>query len=132
MPRAVLELPRAEVPSYSPMIAPPSSLRPPPGVAKEGEKTQKKKEEPKQEPPAPPEVTKINIPWINREIPVPKEEIVVAASVTAVASVVATLTATSLFNWVLKIAKPVVKQILTRVEKKFGRGRTEEESTTEN
>ena len=73
LPRAVLEIPRAEAPSYVPMLAPPSELRPPVGVAEEGEVKEEK------EPPPPPEIQTITIPWIDHELPVPKEEIVVAA-----------------------------------------------------
>ncbi|AXF42116.1 hypothetical protein STIP37_45 [Synechococcus T7-like phage S-TIP37] len=32
LPRPVLEVPRAEIPSYKPLVVPPSDLRPPPGV----------------------------------------------------------------------------------------------------
>ena len=73
LPRAVLELPRADIPSYTPMLAPPEDLEPPVGVAKEGE------EDAKEKPPPPPEIQTITIPWIDHELPVPKEEIVVAA-----------------------------------------------------
>ena len=126
LPRAILELPRAEAPSYMPMLAPPEDLKPPVGVAKEGE------EDAKEKPPPPPEVRKITIPWINHDLPVPKEEIVVAAGMTAVVSVVATLTATSLFNQVVKLLKPVFMQIAKRIQKKFGKdGTTTEEERPE-
>ena len=131
MPRAILEIPRAEAPSYVPMLAPPSELRPPVGVPKEGE--EEVKEEEKNEPPPPPEIQTITIPWIDHELPVPKEEIVVAAGMTAVVSVVATLTATSLFNQVVKILKPVVMQVVKRIQKKLGKDTTgsgEEEELT--
>jgi len=125
LPRAILELPRGEAPSYIPMLAPPEELRPPVGVAKEGEEETKKE---KKEPPPPPEIQTITIPWIDHELPVPKEEIVVAAGMTAVVSVVATLTATSLFNQVVKILKPVLMQVIKRIQKKFGKdGTTTEE-----
>ena len=124
MPEATLNIPRAKAPSYIPMIAPPEGLTPPVGVPREGDESPKE-EKKEVTPPQPPEVTKINIPFINHELPVPKEEIVVAAGMTAVVSVVATLTATSMFNQVLKIMKPLVKQIITRVQKKLGR-KTEE------
>jgi len=131
MPRAVLEIPRAEAPSYVPMLAPPSELRPPVGVPKEGE--EEAKEEEKNEPPPPPEIQTITIPWIDHELPVPKEEIVVAAGMTAIVSVVATLTATSLFNQVVKILKPVIMQVVKRIQKKLGKdttgSRKEEELT---
>ena len=129
MPRAILEIPRAEAPSYVPMLAPPSELRPPVGVAKEGEEEVKKEKEP----PPPPEIQTITIPWIDHELPVPKEEIVVAAGMTAVVSVVATLTATSLFNQVVKILKPVIMQVVKRIQKKLGKDTTgsgEEEELT--
>jgi len=124
MPRAVLEIPRAEAPSYVPMLAPPSELRPPVGVAKEGEEEVKKEKEP----PPPPEIQTITIPWIDHELPVPKEEIVVAAGMTAAVSVVATLTATSLFNQVVKILKPVIMQVVKRIQKKLGKDTTDGES----
>ncbi len=130
MPRAILEIPRAEAPSYVPMLAPPSELRPPVGVPKEGEEEVK---EEKNEPPPPPEIQTITIPWIDHELPVPKEEIVVAAGMTAIVSVVATLTATSLFNQVVKILKPVFMQVVKRIQKKLGKdttgSRKEEELT---
>ena len=126
LPRAILELPRAEAPSYMSMLAPPEDLKPPVGVAKEGE------EDVKEKPPPPPEVRKITIPWINHDLPVPKEEIVVAAGMTAVVSVVATLTATSLFNQVVKLLKPVFMQLAKRIQKKFGKdGTTTEEERPE-
>ena len=129
MPRAILEIPRAEAPSYVPMLAPPSELRPPVGVAKEGEEEVKKEKEP----PPPPEIQTITIPWIDHQLPVPKEEIVVAAGMTAAVSVVATLTATSLFNQVVKILKPVIMQVVKRIQKKLGKdttgSRKEEELT---
>jgi len=47
---------------------------------------------------------------------------------TAVVSVVATLTATSLFNQVVKILKPVLMQVIKRIQKKLGKdGTTTEE-----
>ena len=124
MPRAILEIPRAEAPSYVPMLTPPSELRPPVGVAKEGEEEVKEEKEP----PPPPEIQTITIPWIDHELPVPKEEIVVAAGMTAVVSVVATLTATSLFNQVVKILKPVVMQVVKRIQKKLGKDTTDGET----
>ena len=130
MPQAVLEIPRAEAPAYVPMLAPPSELRPPVGVAEEGEEEVK---EEKNEPPPPPEIQTITIPWIDHELPVPKEEIVVAAGMTAAVSVVATLTATSLFKQVVKILKPVIMQVVKRIQKKLGKdttgSRKEEELT---
>ena len=129
LPKPILEIPRAQAPTYMPMIAPPDELRPPVGVPKEGEEevTEDKKTQTKQENPLP-EVRRVNIPWTDIEIPVPKEEIVATAATTAAVSVVATLTATSLFNYLVKIFKPVFMQAVKRIQKKFGKdGATETE-----
>ena len=118
----ILEVPRADVPTYMPMFAPPDELRPPVGVPREGEEEVLEDEKPqtKQENPLP-EVRRVNIPWTDIEIPVPKEEIVATAATTAAVSVVATLTATSLFNYLVKIFKPVFMQAVKRIQKKFGK-----------
>ena len=63
LPQVILEIPRAEAPSYIPMVAPPSELRPPVGVPKEGE--EEAKEEEKNEPPPPPEIQTITIDPLN-------------------------------------------------------------------
>ena len=129
LPTPILEVPSADVPPYMPMFAPPDQLRPPVGVPKEGEEevTEEEKAQTKQENPLP-EVRRINIPWTDVEIPVPKEEIVATAATTAAVSVVATLTATSLFNYLVKIFKPVFMQAVKRIQKKFGKdGSTETE-----
>ena len=130
LPKPILEIPRAQAPAYMPMIAPPEELRPPVGVPKEGEEevTEEKKTQ-KQENPLP-EVRRINIPWTDVEIPVPKEEIVATAATTAAVSVVATLTATSLFNYLVKIFKPVFMQAVKRIQKKLGKDGNPQEGTT--
>ena len=122
LPKPILEIPRAEAPAYIPMIAPPDQLSPPVGVPREGEEevTEEEKTQTKQENPLP-EVRRINIPWTDVEIPVPKEEIVATAATTAAVSVVATLTATSLFNYLVKIFKPVFMQAVKRIQKKLGK-----------
>jgi len=122
LPTPILEVPSADVPTYMPMFAPPDQLRPPVGVPKEGEEevTEEEKTQTKQENPLP-EVRRVNIPWTDIEIPVPKEEIVATAATTAAVSVVATLTATSLFNYLVKIFKPVFMQAVKRIQKKFGK-----------
>jgi len=122
LPTPILEVPKADVPTYMPMFAPPDQLRPPVGVPREGEEevTEDKKTQTKQENPLP-EVRRVNIPWTDIEIPVPKEEIVATAATTAAVSVVATLTATSLFNYLVKIFKPVFMQAVKRIQKKLGK-----------
>ena len=131
LPEPILSAPTADIPAYLPMVAPPDELRPPVGVPREGEEestneetkdTKVQKENPL------PEVRRINIPWIEIEIPVPKEEIVATAATTAAVSVVATLTATSLFNYLVKLFKPVFMQVVKRIQKKLGKdGTTTEE-----
>ena len=130
LPEPILSVPTADIPTYIPMIAPPEDLSPPVGVPKEGE--EEVKEEPKGQKENPlPEVRKINIPWTDVEIPVPREEIVATAATTAAVSVVATLTATSMFNYLVKILKPVFMQVVKRIQKKLGKDGTPKEGTTE-
>ena len=120
LPEPILAVPTADIPSYKPMVAPPEFLSPPVGVPREGE--EEVKEEPKEQKENPlPEVRKINVPWTDIDIPVPREEIVATAATTAAVSVVATLTATSMFNYLVKILKPVFMQVVKRIQKKLGK-----------
>jgi hypothetical protein len=112
------------------MITPPEFLSPPVGVPREGEEEVKEEPEEQKENPIP-EVRKINIPWTEVEIPVPREEIVATAATTAAVSVVATLTATSMFNYLVKILKPVFMQVVKRIQKKLGKDGTPTEGITE-
>lgn len=121
LPRPVLEVPRADIPSYVPLVVPPSDLRPPPGIEPEA-----KDEEPKQTPPTPPlppipqppEVNTVEIPGTDLEVPVPSGEILVTAATTAFVSVAATLTATSLFKHCVSLFKPIFKQAWNKMTKK--------------
>ncbi|AGG91254.1 hypothetical protein SWVG_00013 [Synechococcus phage S-RIP1] len=123
LPRPVLEVPRADIPSYVPLVVPPSDLRPPPGIESE-----QKDEPPKQilppTPPIPipqipqPGVTTVDIPGTDIEVPVPSGEILVTAATTAFVSVAATLTATSLFKHCVSLFKPVFKQAWNKITKK--------------
>ena len=131
LPEPILSVPTADVPAYIPMVAPPEDLSPPVGVPKEGEEESADEEtkdtKGQQESPLP-EVRRINIPWTEIEIPVPREEIVATAATTAAVAVVSTLTATSLFNYLVKILKPVFMQLVKRIQKKLGKdGTTTEE-----
>jgi len=124
LPVPVLEVPRADLPSYKPLVVPPSDLRPPPGIEP------KQKDEPPEQtlPPAPPipipqipqppEVTTIDIPGTDVEVPVPSGEILVTAATTAFVSVAATLTATSLFKHCVSLFKPVFKQAWNKITRK--------------
>ena len=79
-----LPLPTADVPSYQPLVVPPSDLRRPEGT----------KEVQTEENPPP----KIHFPPLP-SIPLPSQEVLVAASVTAVTAVAATTISQPLFKW---------------------------------
>jgi len=112
MPAPVLEVPRAKIPSYKPLVVPPSDLRPPPGVRGEDEDKSPDKT------PQAKEVQMIDVPFTDVEVPMPSTEIMTAAATTAVISVAATLTATSVFKWLVTLMKPVLKQAWSKLTKK--------------
>tara|TARA_R100001443_G_scaffold109284_2_gene120492 strand:+ start:3562 stop:4038 length:477 start_codon:yes stop_codon:yes gene_type:complete len=138
LPRPTLEEPTANLPSYKPMVVAPKVLAPPAGVPTVEMEQQMDEEEKREEEgkPAKPkqeaaEVRRIDIPFTDLKFPVPKEEILVAAGTTASVSVIATLTVTSLFKQAVKVMKPIIKQIATRIQKKFNgnsSGKAEEPS----
>tara|TARA_S200002703_G_scaffold124244_1_gene110308 strand:+ start:534 stop:1010 length:477 start_codon:yes stop_codon:yes gene_type:complete len=124
LPIPILEVPRADIPYYKPLVVPPSDLRPPPGI-KPDAKDEPPKETPKpqipvvQPPPfKPPEIQTFGIPGTDIEIPVPSTEIVVTAASTAVVSVGATLVATSVFKHLVSLFKPILKQAWNKMTKK--------------
>ena len=122
LPLPVLEVPRAEIPYYTPLVVPPSDLRPPPGIEPDA-KDEPPKAAPKPPPIiippfTPPEVQKFGIPGTDVEIPVPSTEIVVTAASTAVVSVAATLAATSAFKHLVSLFKPILKQAWNKMKKK--------------
>ena len=114
MPAPVLEVPRADLPSYKPLVVPPSDLRPPPGIKGENED----KAPAKTKKPQPKEVQMIDVPFVDQEIPMPSTEIMTAAATTAVISVAATLTATSIFKYLVMVMKPLLKQAWSKLTKK--------------
>jgi hypothetical protein len=122
LPRPILDIPRADIPSYTPLVVPPSDLKPPPGV-----KPSAKKEPPKQKPQLPvvqppqiqlPEVQTLDVPGTDLEVPVPSGEILVTAATTAFVSVAATLSATALFKYLVTLMKPVFKQAWSKITAK--------------
>ena len=119
LPRPVLEVPRAELPSYKPLVVPPSQLRPPPGVESDVN-TEETPEAKPYTPPPPviPEVTFFDVPGTDHSIPIPSNEILVTSATTAVVSVAVTLTATSMFKRCVSLFKPIVKQLWSRLIKK--------------
>ena len=121
LPRPVLEVPRKELPSYKPIVVPPSNLRPPPGV--KGPESEEPPEKEKEKPPSPKtpqlpkEIRYIEVPGIDQPIPIPTNEVLATAGTTATVSVVAGLVATSIFKKVVSAMKPVIKKILTKKQK---------------
>ena len=125
LPIPILEVPRADVPSYKPLVVPPNTLQPPPGI--EGvnsdpspdETTSSTKPTTSPVPPAlPPEAQIIEIPFTDIEIPMPTTTIMTTAATTAFISVGATLAATSIFKYLVMIMKPIIKQAWNKLQKK--------------
>ena len=97
IPRVNLDIPTAEIPTYKPIVVPPSDLRPPDGVKSELEDEQ------------PTGIRQIELPVLDFKVPVPENEILITAGTTAVVSVAATLTATAAFKWAVTALKPILK-----------------------
>ena len=118
LPPPILDIPRAEVPNYKPIVVPPNTLRAPPGV--KGIKTEDEppKEERKTKQPLPPEAQIVEVPFTDIEVPMPTTTIMTTAATTAFISVAATLTATSTFKWLVTIIKPIIKQTWSKLTKK--------------
>ena len=121
LPRPVLEVPRASLPTYKPLVVPPNDLRPPPGV-KGTTPSEQKKEKPKPKPPPPPppkmpevqQVRYVDVPGTDITVPLPSNEILATATTTATVSVAATLTATAVFKRTVSVLKPIIKKLLTK------------------
>ena len=88
----------ADVPSYIPMVVPPSDLEATEGVEAEAN-----------DEPETTGIRKVDIPFTDFKMPVPENEILVTAGTTAVVSVAATLTATAAFKWAVTALKPILK-----------------------
>ena len=130
LPIPILELPRADIPSYKPLVVPPSDLRPPPGIRREPQDKLPEKAKqinpikPKVEtptlPPQPSLIQELDIPGTDISIPIPQNEILITAGTTAAVSVAATLTATSLFKRLVQIMKPVFKKTWEKITRTKG------------
>ena len=105
-----IPLPTADVPSYIPMVVPPSDLETPEGVQAEAS------DEPEQG------LRKVDIPFTDFKMPVPENEILVTAGTTAVVSVAATLTATAAFKWAVTALKPILKTTWKKLSQKIKKG----------
>lgn len=92
-----IPLPTGNIPTYVPLVVPPSDLREP-----EGTQPETTEEEPTG-------IRQVDIPFLDFKMPLPENEILITASTTAVVSVAATLTATAAFKWVVTAMKPILK-----------------------
>ena len=102
-----IPLPTADVPSYIPMVVPPSDLEAPEGVQAEAN-----------DEPEATGIRKVDIPFTDFKMPVPENEILVTAGTTAVVSVAATLTATAAFKWEVTALKPILKTTWKKLSQK--------------
>ena len=93
--------PTARIPSYTPMVIPPSDLEAPEGVQGEA----------KEEAPSAPSV---QLPVIDIQMPLPTAEVVATATYAAVAAVATTTLATPFFD---QIKKKLQKFIQGKVDK---------------
>ena len=127
MPPPILEVPRAELPSYKPLVVPPNTLQPPPGIEgievgdeppQKEEKATSKKQPTKPNIDLPPEAQIVEIPFTDIEIPMPTTTIMTTAATTAFSAVAATLTATSLFKYLVMVMKPIMKTTWNKLTKK--------------
>ena len=101
LPTIEFKPPSARIPSYKPMVIPPSDLEAPEEVEPE-----KKTEQP--EPP------KLKIPVLDIQMPIPETAVVVTAVTTAVVAVATTTVTQSLFE---PIKKKVQKQLQAKINK---------------
>jgi len=121
LPAPILEVPDALVPSYKPLVVPPSSLRAPPGIEGkplEGAQPRQPKPNIPTTPPKAPEMDYVTVPIIDKDVPIPSQEILVTAVSTATVSVAATLTATAVFKRLVSLLKPIIKTAWTKITKK--------------
>ena len=133
LPAPVLQMPRAEIPSYRPLFLPPRDdteilveAEPEPVTEEDVEKAITERLEPLlRQLQAPPlqqdvestsEVIQVRVPGTEIDLPLPKAEILSAAATTSVISVGATLTATSLFKKMVTVMKPAVKFLVKKIQ----------------
>tara|TARA_B100001250_G_scaffold307921_1_gene269801 strand:+ start:2472 stop:2879 length:408 start_codon:yes stop_codon:yes gene_type:complete len=102
VPQLYFKPPSARIPSFPPIVVPPSDLEAPEDVKEEGTNTEA------------PEPRKLEIPIIDIEMPLPSGEVLITAVTTAVVAVGTTTVAQSMFE---PIKKKVQKQLQTQVNK---------------
>ena len=102
-PTPALDLPTADIPSYKPLVVPPSDLRKP-------KETKSKTKETIEQPPIP----KFEVPYFGFKVDLPTGEVVMAATYAAVTAVAVTTFAQPFFN---TIKKKLQKTIQGKVDK---------------
>ena len=110
-----IPLPTADVPFYKPLVVPPSDLQAEEEITAEESGEEKETKKPEQ-----PGMIKVDIPFTDKQIPVPETEILVTATTTAVVSVAATLTATAAFKYTVTAMKPILKTAWKKMTKGNG------------
>jgi len=102
-PTPALDLPTADIPSYKPLVVPPSDLRKPKETkSKTTEKTEQ------------PSVPKFEVPYFGFKVDLPTGGVVMAATYAAVTAVAVTTFAQPFFN---TIKKKLQKSIQGKVDK---------------
>ena len=110
-----IPLPTADVPSYIPLVVPPSDLQAEEEITAEESGEEKETKKPEQ-----PGMIKVDIPFTDKQMPVPETEILVTATTTAAVSVAATLTATAAFKYTVTAMKPILKTAWKKMTKGNG------------
>ena len=98
-----IPLPTADVPSYIPMVVPPSDLR--------DQEAKPVKTEEKVEP------ATLKIPFIPQPIPRPSTEVIVVAATTAITAVAATTLTQPLIEWIRKKVQKFLQDKITKWRK---------------
>ena len=118
LPVPILEVPKANIPAYKPIVVPPADLKAPPGITGKPLEGQQPTKPKPNTPVKAPEVDYVTVPIIDKEVPVPSQTILVTAVSTATVSVAATLTATAVFKKLVSLLKPIIKTAWTKITKK--------------
>ena len=117
LPVPILEVPDAHVPRNKHIVVPPSALKAPPGVKGKPLEGKQPNTPTTNTPPKAPEVDYVTVPLIDKEVPVPSQEILVTAVSTATVSVAAILTATAVFKRLVSLLKPLIKTAWIKITK---------------
>ena len=103
LPRIELKPPSARIPSYKPMVIPPSDLEAPADTKAETKETIEQPAQPS-----------LKLPVIDMQVPLPTAEVVATATYAAVAAVATTTLATPFFD---QIKKKLQKFIQGKIDK---------------